>query len=255
MTRVLGLLAAGFLLAPVSPPWVKLDDALAAAAASSDKLVAAYALVGANGEREDHGSAEADDALASKPVAARYGEFFWVKVADKATAKRIDAPSNGTNLMFLDPDGTSVGVWNVQIGGEKAVLRALDEAKAAYQPKPVPWFDGEPDEKDDGFRRKLIVYAFLDDKEASEKVIKSLEHPWVAKDHGRLTLVRKYVLDSPLAKRFKVTAAPTLIFFDGGMKVGQEVVERRTGEITPKQIRAPMKKFFERVKKAALEGK
>ena len=146
-------------------------------------------------------------------------------------------------------------MWNLQVGGAKTVLKALDEAKAAYQPRPVPWTDAEPDEKSDAVKKKLIVYAFLDDKEASEKAVKSLEHPWVARDHGRLIFVRKYVLDCPLAKRFKVTAVPTFIFVDANMKEGHEVVERKTGEITARQVRAPMRKFFERKKKAALEGK
>jgi len=250
---ILTLLAAG-LVAPLGPPWIKLDEAFASAS-STDKLIAAYVPLPATDNPEDSASAEADLALVSKEVAARYREFFWVKVVDKPTVKRIDAPSSGTNLVFLDPDGGTVGVWNLQIGGVKTVLKALDEAKASYEPKPVPWTDAEPDEKSDAVKKKLIVYAFLDDKEASVKAVKSLEHPWVAKDHGRLIFVRKYVLDSPLAKRFKVTAAPTLVFFDPTMKEGQEVVERRTGEITPKQIRAPMKKFFDKLKRNALEGK
>ncbi len=254
MNRILMALTAASLVAPLGPPWVKLDEALAAAA-STDKLVAVYATLPASGDRSDHGSPDADEALISKEVAARYGEFFWVKASDRATAKRIDAPAGGTHLVFLDPDGVSIGAWNVQLGGEKTMLRALDEAKAAYRPRPVPWFDGEPDEKGDSVKRRLIVYAFLDDEEASEKTIKSLEHAWVARDHGRLILVRKYVLDGPLAKRFKITAAPTLIFFDPSQKEGHEVIERRTGEITPRQIRAPMRKAFEKMKKDALEGK
>jgi hypothetical protein len=249
-TAFLAALAA---LLPMAPPWIKLDEAFAAAT-TGDKLIAVYSTIGADGSRED-GSPDADAALASKAVAARYGEYFWVRAADLATAKRIDAPSGGSNLIFLDPDGGTVGVYNIALGGEPTVLKALDDVKLAYIPKSVPWFEGEPDEKDTGLRRKLIVYAFLDEKEASEKTVKALEHPWVARDHNRLTLVRKYVLDSPLAKRFKVTSAPTLIFFDAAMKDGKQVVERKTGEVTPRMIRAPMRKFFERVKKEAATAK
>jgi hypothetical protein len=254
MIRFLLAVAAFALVAPVGPPWAKFDDACAAASSTS-KLVAVYTTIGSDPEGGDHGSPDADAALASKAVSARYGEFFWVRAADKATAKRVDAPSGGAHLIFVDPDGTQVGLWNVQVGGEAVVLKALDEAKALYEPKPVPWFDGEPDEKSDEVKKKLIVYAFLDDKENSEKAVKALEHPWVARDHGRLIFVRKYVLDSPLAKRFKVTSVPTFIFFDPTQKEGKEVVERKSGEITTRMIRAPMKKFFERKKKAALESK
>lgn len=254
MMRFGVLLALSAFATLLGPPWTKLDEALVAAS-STDKLIAAYVPLPASDNPEDEASAEADLALVSKEVAARYREFFWVKVTDKATVKRIDAPESGTNLVFLDPDGSSVGVWNLQIGGVKTVLKAMDEAKSLYRSQPVSWFDGEPDENDEKVKKKLIVYAFLDDKEASARVVKSLEHPWVARDHGRLILVRKFVLDSPLAKRFKVTSTPTLIFYDATQKEGHQVVERRTGEVTPKQIRAPMKKFFERMKQRALEGK
>lgn len=247
-------LAAVAIAVPLGPPYVKLDEALAAAAAA-DKLVAVYATMAANGDRDAHGSPDADAAMLSKPVAARYGEFLWVKAGDLATAKRVDSPSAGPNLIFLDPDGVSIGAWNVQLGGEVTVLKAMDEAKAQYQPKPVPWVDAEPDEKGHDVRRKLIIYAFLDDKEASEKAVKALEHPWVARDHRRVIFVRKYVLDSPLAKRFKVTSVPTLIFFDPGMKEGKEVLDRRSGEITPRMVRAPMKKCFDRIKRDLESGK
>ena len=254
MTRILGVAVAAVFVSAGSPPWVKLDDALAAAA-STDKLVCVYATVPATGDRGDHGSPDADKALASKEVAERYGEFFWVKAADKATAKRIDAPEGGSHLVFVDPDGASVGAWGVQMGGEAVVLKALNEAKALYQPKPVPWFEGEPDPEDEQVRKKLIVYAFLDDKEVSEKVVKTLEHPWIARDHDRVLFVRKYVLDSPLAKQFKIASAPTLVFYDPTQKEAQREIERRKGEVTAKQVRAPMKKYFERRKKALSEGK
>jgi hypothetical protein len=247
-------LAAMASAAALGPPYMKLDDALAAAVAA-DKLVAVYATMGAGGEVNDHGAPDADAAMVSKPVAARYGEFLWVKAADKVTAKRVDSPSAGPNLIFLDPDGASIGSWNVQLGGEVTVLKAMDEAKAAYQPRPVPWTDAEPDEKGPAVKRKLIIYAFLDDKEASEKAVKSLEHPWVARDHARLVLVRKYVLDSPLAKRFKITSVPTLVFVDPGQKEGKEIIDRKSGEITPRMIRAPMKKCFDRIKRDLEQGK
>jgi hypothetical protein len=254
MMRIGLLLAISGFATLLGPPWVKLDEAFAAAS-STDKLIAVYVPLPASDNPEDEASAEADLALISKEVAARYREFFWVKVTDKATIKRIDAPDSGTNLLFLDPDGGTVGVWNLQVGGVKTMLKAMDEAKSLYRPQPVSWFDGEPDESDEKVRKKLIVYAFLDDKEASAKTVKSLEHPWVARDHGRVIFVRKFVLDSPLAKRFKVTSTPTLVFFDANQKEGHQEVDRRTGVVTPKQIRAPMRKFFERMKKAALEGK
>ncbi|HEU4339045.1 MAG TPA: thioredoxin family protein [Planctomycetota bacterium] len=248
------LAAAVAALLPVGPPWIKLDEAFAAAA-STEKLIAVYCPLPATDNMEDESSADADKALLSKEVAARFGEFFWVKAWDRATLKRIDAPEKGTHFVFVDPDGGTVGVWQHQMGGVKALLKALDEAKSLYQRADVPWFDGEPDTADEKFRRKLIVYSFLDDKEPSAKVIKALEHPWVARDHARVVFVRKYVLDSPLAKRFKITSAPTLVFYDATQKEGKEVVERISGEVKVRQVRAPMKKFFERLKKLTAEGK
>jgi hypothetical protein len=254
MTRLVSALAAIALVAPLGPPWMKFDDARVAAA-SSDRLVAVYATVGANGARDVDNSDAANEALASKAVVARYGEFFWVNAGDVPTAKRVDAPSNGANLIFVDPDGAIIGVWNVQSGGEKAMLAALDEAKAKYRSKPVPWFAGEPEPLTDPFKRKLIVYAFLDGKEASQKAEKALEHAWVAKDHGRMVFVQKDDLESPLAKRFKVTSFPTLIFYDPSMKEGKEVIERRSGEITARIVRTPIRKFLDKVRKDLLEGK
>lgn len=253
MLRFLGAAAALAMIAPVAPPWMKLEAAQAAAS-STDKLIACYVPFPGSDNPEDSASAGADLALNSKEAAARYGEFFWVKITDKPTAKRIGAPTSGTNLVFTDPDGTSIGVWNLHAGGVTGLLKSLDEAKSQYKSKPVPWFDGEPDEKSDANKRKLILYAFLDEKEKSEKAVKALEHPWVARDHGRLILVRKYTLDSPLAKRFKVTSVPTFIFFDPTQKEGKEIVERKSGEITTKMIRAEMTKFFARLKKILEKG-
>jgi len=254
MARTLSLLAAAALMAPMAPPWMKFDDARAMAA-SSDKLVAVYATIGANGMRDVDNSDAANDALASKAVVARYGEFFWVNAADVPTAKRVDAPSNGANLIFVDPDGVSLGAWPVQSGGEKAILAALDEAKAKYKSKPVSWSPKEPEPVTDPFKRKLIVYAFLDGKEASQKVEKALEHAWVAKDHGRMAFMQVDDLASPLAKRFKVTSFPTLIFYDPSMKEGKEVIDRRSGETNARQVRVPIRKFLDKVKKDLTEGK
>jgi hypothetical protein len=253
MLRILGALAAAALLAPAAPPWQKLEAAQAAASAT-DKLIACYVPFAGSDNPEDSASAGADIALNSKEAAARYGEFFWVRITDKPTAKRIGAPLTGTHLVFTDPDGTSVGIFNLHSGGVAGLLKTLDDGKALYKSRSVTWFDGEPDEKADAHRRKLIIYAFLDDKEKSEKAVKALEHPWVARDHGRIILVRKLVLDSPLAKRFKVTSVPTFVFFDPTQKEGKEVVERKTGEITTRMIRAVMTKFFERVKKILEKG-
>jgi len=254
MARTPWVLAAAALLAPAGPPWMKFDDARMAAA-SSDKLVAVYATVGANGMRDVDNSDAANEALASKAVVARYGEFFWVNAGDVPTAKRVDAPSNGANLIFVDPDGVSVGAWPVQSGGEKAMLAALDEAKGKYKSKPVPWSRGEPEPVSEPFKRKLIVYAFLDGKEASQKVEKALEHPWVAKDFGRMAFLQVDDLNSPIARRFKVTSFPTLIFYDPSMKEGKEVIERRSGETNTRQVRVPIRKFLDKVKKDLTEGK
>lgn len=254
MSRILAAVAGLALIAPVAPPWMKLDAAQAAAS-STDKLIAVYTPFPGSDNPEDSASAGADLALNSKAVAARYGEFFWVKVTDKPTARSIGAPTVGTHLVFTDPDGTPVGIWNLHSGGEAGMLKALDEAKSQYKSKPVSWFDGEPEEKSDSVRRKLIIYAFLDDKELSEKAVKALEHPWIARDHARVILVRKMLLDSPLAKRFKVASTPTFIFFDPTQKEGKEVVERKSGkDITVKAIRAQMKKFFDRLRKILEKG-
>jgi len=149
----------------------------------------------------------------------------------------------------------SLGTWPVQSGGEKAMLAALDEAKAKYRSKPVPWNRVEPEAVAEPFKRKLIVYAFLDGKEASQKVEKALEHPWVAKDFGRMAFMQVDDLGSPIAKRFKVTSFPTLIFYDPSMKEGKEVIERRSGETNTRQVRVPVRKFLDKVKKDLVEGK
>ena len=88
------LLALSAFVTLLGPPWIKLDEAFAAAS-STDKLIAVYVPLPASDNPEDEASAEADIALVSKEVAARYREFFWVKVTDKATIKRIDAPDSG----------------------------------------------------------------------------------------------------------------------------------------------------------------
>jgi hypothetical protein len=97
---------------------------------------------------------------------------------------------------------------------------------------------------------KLILYAFLDEKEASQKVEKTLSHPWISKNHDRMIFVKTIGRDNELAKRLQVATIPTLVFYAPALKESERVIERKGGELTLRTIRSLQKKSFELIKKA-----
>ena len=119
---------------------------------------------------------EADRAISSDTVAARYNEFIWVKASDLKTAREVNSPASGTLIAF-DPDMDILGTWSVLKGGEDSILNALDEANKKFQPKEITWFDGEPDAE--AAKGKLVVYAFVDEEEDSVvRTSLSKGNPW-----------------------------------------------------------------------------
>ena len=153
-------------------------------------------------------------------------------------------------MIFIDPDGDRVHIVNVQAGGEERILKALDEALEKYKSKDIPWSDGEPDLASDEIKHKLVVYAFLDDKDASVRTERALSHAWVAKDHDRMVFVKTIGRDNDLAKRYQVATIPTLVYVAPALKESERMVERKGGEVSLRSIRASQKKAFERIKKA-----
>ena len=183
-------------------------------------------------------------------MGARYNEFHWVKASDLKTAREVDSPQSGS-LIVLDPDGDRIGCWSVLSGGEQAFLDGLDEAKKKFASKEISWTDGEPDLTSDEIKNKLVVYAFVDDKEASNRTLKNLAHAWIAKDHDRMVFVKTVGLDNDLAKRLKATSLPTLVFVAPGLKENDQVVERKGGEMGLRSIRSIQKRAFEQIKKVS----
>jgi len=94
------------------------------------------------------------------------------------------------------------------------------------------------------------VYAFVDDKEASEKTLKALAHPWVAKEHDRMLFVKTIGRDNDRAARFKVTALPTLVYVAPSVKTGGGIIERKVGESGMRHIRLAQREGFDRIKRA-----
>ena len=186
-------------------------------------------------------------------MAARYGEFVWVKASDLKTAKSVDSPYAGS-FIVIDPDGDRVGVWSV-LSGEEAFLTAMDEAHKKFASKEIVWSDGEPDPESDLAKGKLYLYAFVDDKEASTKTLKALEHPWIAKDHDRMVFIKSLDKDGALAKRYQVSSLPTLICVDPSLKPEKQILGRRAGEANVQQVRALQRKALETMKKAAETAK
>jgi hypothetical protein len=182
-------------------------------------------------------------------VAARYSEFHWVKASDLKTARDVDSPQSGS-FIVLDPDGDRVGCWSVLRGGEQAFLDAMDKAKQKYVSKDISWMDGEPDLAAEENKTKLVLYAFVDDKDASAKVLKNLSHPWISKDHDRMLFVKTTGRDNELAKRLQVSTIPTLVFVAPILKESERIVERKGGDIQVRSIRAIQKRAFALIKKA-----
>ncbi|HEY3226374.1 MAG TPA: hypothetical protein VGK61_05205 [Planctomycetota bacterium] len=184
-------------------------------------------------------------------MAARYNEFVWVKASDLKTAREVNSPASGSLIVF-DPDMDILGTWNVLKGGEEAITTALDEANKKFLPKEIVWFDGEPDAE--AAKGKLVLYAFVDEEEDSARTLKALEDRWIAKDHDRMLFVKVMGREGELAKRFQVSALPTLVFVDPSLKPEKQVLERKAGKSTTSALRAIQKRCFAKMKKAA-EGK
>jgi hypothetical protein len=174
-----------------------------------------------------------------------------VRAQDLKTAKEVDSPGGGANLIFIDPDGDRFHIVNVQAGGDDRILAALDEALAKYKDKDIKWFDGLPDLANEELKDKLVVYAFVDDKDASNKTVKALSHPWIAKDHERMVFVKVLGRDNDIAKKLGVATIPSLVYVAPSLKESERIVERKGGESTLRMIRSAQKKAFEKIKKAA----
>ena len=95
------------------------------------------------------------------------------------------------------------------------------------------------------------MYAFVDDKETSTRTLKALAHPWIGKDHDRMVFVKRTGRDSELAKKFKVTALPTLVYVAPSLKESERIVEKKAGESILRAIRSAQKKAFDKMKKAS----
>lgn len=174
-----------------------------------------------------------------------------MRAQDLKTAKEVDSPGGGANLIFIDPDGDRFHIVNVQAGGDDRILAALDEALAKYKDKDIKWFDGLPDLANEELKDKLVVYAFVDDKDASNKTVKALSHPWIAKDHERMVFVKVLGRDNDIAKKLGVATIPSLVYVAPSLKESERIVERKGGESTLRMIRSAQKKAFEKIKKAA----
>ena len=129
-------------------------------------------------------------------------------------------------------------------------IDALDQADQKYKSKDIRWVDGEPDLASEENRDKVVVYAFMDEKEASQRVEKSLSHPWIAKDHDRMIFVKTIGRDNELAKRLQVATIPSLVFYSPVLKESERVIERKGGEISLRTLRNIQKRSFELVKRA-----
>ena len=95
------------------------------------------------------------------------------------------------------------------------------------------------------------MYAFVDDKDASNKTVKALSHPWIAKDHEHMVFVKVLGRDNDIAKKLGVATIPTLVYVAPTLKESERIVERKGGEATLRAIRSAQKKGFEKIKKAA----
>ena len=94
------------------------------------------------------------------------------------------------------------------------------------------------------------MYAFVDDKEASVKTLAALAHPWVAKNHDRMVFVKTIGLDNDRARRFKITALPTLVYIAPAVKAAAGVIDRKVGESGMRHVRAAQREGFDKIKRA-----
>lgn len=171
-------------------------------------------------------------------------EFIYAKCADKKTATELK-PGTPPEIMIFDCDGeliTRSGVTDVT-----SVENAMKAALEKYSNKEVSWEtyrDGAVNPEVE----KLMVLAFVDDKETSTKALKLFEDRTVAKHHGKIAFLKEsYQKDSETATKWNVKTAPSFLIIDPNREEGKQVLDKLTGNVTLSQIRAALAKGFARM--------
>jgi len=190
----------------------------------------------------------------SEEVAKMYGDFVWVKMQSAAGAdfKEVQ-PKRGSMLIIYAPDLTRLGDYDImdkEVDGTVDLIKqAFDKAAEKYGPKDTSW-KASGDALDG--KAKLVVYAFVDDKDASKKTLKNFNDRWVQwKSMDDVTAVQETDLKSELAVKFKVQSAPTVIFVDPAAPEGKQVLERKTGELSARTIKKTLERGRDQAEKNA----
>ncbi len=92
---------------------------------------------------------------------------------------------------------------------------------------------------------KLIVLAFVNDKDDSVATLKAFEDRTIAKKHDKVIFLKvTYEKDSADVKKYGVFSAPTVIYIDPSKDGDKQVMEKVQGKQSVNQIRASLFKAF-----------
>lgn len=169
--------------------------------------------------------------------------FVFCHVKDKKLARRLgfkDFPV----VAVVDSDGAKYA--EAKTDSPEHVREAMNAALEMWSDREIVWSQsysgGVAAAKE---RERLMLLAFTDNDKPSKEALKALESKVVAKYHNSLQFVEQ-ALDSDIAKKFGVTAAPTFVLvhpekIEAGKEYGK-VTGTRLEELKP-VIKAALQKF------------
>lgn len=227
------------------PEWVKYEAARAAASVTGNPLlvfVVSDLIPGGTGPSTD----SLDRAWAAPNVRKQWESFHFVKCSDPKTSEAVRAVSRG-EVIITDPDGDEIARDIVR--SAEQIEKVMKTALERYADKSVPWVPYG--EKEIESRKKsglLLVIAFVaegkDRTRENDDSLKPLEDRSIVKLHPRCAFLRAdFRKDSPLARRWGVAQAPTLVLADLSKEPGPEaVLDRAVGKKTPRELKALLQK-------------
>ena len=170
-------------------------------------------------------------------------QFIFVKCADKKTATEIK-PGTPPEILFYDCDGELIS--RERVTDLSSVESAMKNALTKYSNKEIAWQDYSDNAvsaaKEAG---KIVVLAYVNDKDDSVATLKAFEDRAIAKKHDKMVFLKvAYEKDSASAKKYNVNTAPTVIYIDPSKDEKTQVIEKVKGKQSVNAIRNSIAKAF-----------
>lgn len=144
-------------------------------------------------------------------ISKLHREFFMVRASDKGTAMKVKA-KRPPEMVFFDGDGEEF--YRAGVRDASSMQTAFSEALKKYSSQEISWASGEVADilTQAKEQKRLVVLAFMDEKDPSQGLVKSLQDRWNVKHHKDLLFVKvAYERNSEACKAWGVTSCPVLL--------------------------------------------